>query len=93
MNTFIKYKNFEYETGYGELGNSSILNHTLSNSTTLAPVFDGAMNVETEYKRVLLLNDHKFMGDVMNYHGGTCNDMFSQSHPTMGGAWEQRQHN
>ena len=90
MNTFIKYKNFEYETGYGELGNSSILNHTLSNSTTLAPVFDGAMNVETEYKRVLLLNDHKFMGDVMNFHGGTCNDMFSQSHPTMGGAWESQ---
>jgi hypothetical protein len=90
MNTFIKYKGFAHQTGYGELGNSSILNHTLSDSTTLAPMFDGAMNHESEYYRRILLTDHKFMGDAMGWHGGTCNDMFSQSHPTLGGAYESQ---
>ena len=63
MNTFIKYKQSDEQIGYGELGTSAILNHTLSDSSTLAPLFDGVMAVETEYNRRILLTDHKFMGD------------------------------
>ena len=87
MNTFIKYKQSDEQIGYGELGTSAILNHTLSDASTLAPLFDGVMAVETEYHRRILLNDHKFMGDMMEQHGACGAQMFSQSHPTLDGAW------
>ena len=87
MNTFIKYKQSDEQIGYGELGTSAILNHTLSDASTLAPLFDGVMAVETEYHRRILLSDHKFMGDMTEKHGHTGAQMFSQSHPTLGGAW------